>query len=196
MVPLPRRRGRNDRRLRQADRGGFRALAALGDVDDDALTLVEAGQAGALQRRGVDEHVLAAVVAHDEAEPLDGIVPFDRAGLLAGDLQGRPIAAAGRAEPAAAAGTRRPRRAAGAGIDAQHLGDLRPALSRRDAHLERVAGLDLGNPVATQHRRVQKGVARAVRQLDEAEAFLRFEPFDDGAHRWSRWLLETWPSEP
>src|SRR5581483_5053337 len=43
-------------------------LAALGDVDHDALPLVKAGHPRALQRRGMDEHILAAAVAHDEAE--------------------------------------------------------------------------------------------------------------------------------
>ena len=101
---------------------------------------------------------------------------------------GRPIADGRR-------GTRRCRGgrgdAAGAGVDADHLGDLRPALPLGDPHFERVARLDRGDPVAAQHRRMQERVARAVRQFDEAEPLFRFEPFDDGTHRRPRGLLET-----
>ncbi|HEV8031466.1 MAG TPA: hypothetical protein VGP42_10660 [Stellaceae bacterium] len=42
---------------------------------------------------------------------------------------------------------------------------------------------------------MQKGVARPVSQLDEAEAFLRFEPFNGCLNRRSRGFLEAWPAE-
>src|SRR5437667_5927544 len=77
----------------EADGGGFGALVALGDVDDDALAFVEPHEAGPLQRRGMDEHVLAAAVADDEAEPLGRVVPLDRAVLLHRRFQDRPVGA-------------------------------------------------------------------------------------------------------
>ena len=42
--------------------GDFAGAAVLLSVEGDLLTLVEAAHAGALEGRGVDEHVLAAVV--------------------------------------------------------------------------------------------------------------------------------------
>jgi hypothetical protein len=38
---------------------------------------------------------------------------------------------------------------------------------------------------------VQKRIPRAVRQLDEAEALFRFEPFDDGLNRRSGGFFEA-----
>ncbi len=68
----------------EADGGGFGALVAFGDVDDDTLAFVEPVEAGALQRRGVHKHILAAAIADDKAKALDRIVPLDRAGFLDG----------------------------------------------------------------------------------------------------------------
>src|SRR5438067_5266178 len=111
--------------LGEADGGGFRTFRALGNIDDDALSLIERGQPGPLQRRGVHEHVLAAAVAHDKAEPLHRVVPLDGAALLRGHLERRTLAAAraaARTKTAAGSRPRRPRgqRPGGAGIDAQH----------------------------------------------------------------------------
>src|SRR5207244_1677220 len=117
---------------------------------------------------------LAAAVADDKAEPLGRVVPLDRAALLHRRLEHRAVGA--RCETS---GPRRARHgASGAGIDAEHFGHLRPALALADAHLERVAGLDRGDPVASEYGRMQERIARAVRQLDEAEALFAFEPLD------------------
>src|SRR5438067_13675529 len=80
--------------LGEADGGGFRTFRALGDIDDDALSLIERGQPRPLQRGGVHEHVLAGAVAHDKAEALGRIVPLDRAVLRRGRLERRPLARA------------------------------------------------------------------------------------------------------
>src|SRR5205807_8798297 len=80
--------------LGEADGGGFRTFRALGDIDDDALSLIERGQPRPLQRGGVHEHVLAAAVAHDKAEALGRVVPLDRAVLRRGRLERRPLARA------------------------------------------------------------------------------------------------------
>src|SRR4051812_4380612 len=127
----------------ERDRGDLAALLALDRLDDHPLAFLKVGQAGAHQRRAVDEHVLAAVLDGDEAEALGGIVPFDGAGLLLGGraaeagtaaaaragaavavaeaaAAGRtPIAeaAAATTEPAAAAAEARSRRLRRRGVD-------------------------------------------------------------------------------
>src|SRR4051812_26537347 len=68
----------------ERDRGDLAALLALDRLDDHPLAFLKVGEAGAHQRRAVDEHVLAAVLDGDEAEALGGVVPFDGAGLLLG----------------------------------------------------------------------------------------------------------------
>jgi len=136
----------------ELDADGLGAFAALGDVDDDALALVEAHQPRALQGRGVDEHILATAVAHDKAEPLCRVVPLDRALLLRARRQRRLVIATATARPRAAA--RRTRRRRRRAVDVQHLGHLRAALPRRHPNLQRLAGLDLLHPDPAQHARV------------------------------------------
>jgi hypothetical protein len=60
----------------------------------ERLALGQAGEAGLLDRRDVHEHVLAAVIAHDEAEALLPVEEFDDALGLADHLGGH--AATGR----------------------------------------------------------------------------------------------------
>src|SRR4051794_26004721 len=74
-------------RCRSAERDGNR-LAALRRVDhlhENGLTFGELGDAGRAKDRDVDEDVLAAVIAGDEAEALRLIEPFD----LAADVRCR-----------------------------------------------------------------------------------------------------------
>src|SRR5437763_8631161 len=174
--------------LGEADGGGFRTFKALGDIDNDALSLVERGQPGPLQRGGVHEHVLAAAVAHDKAKALGRVVPLDGAVLRRGRLQRRPLARAETPGP-------RPPPRGGAAVDVQPLAHLRPTLALRDAHFERLARLHLHDPEAAQNRSVQKRIARAVRQLDKAEALFGFEPLDDRLNRRPRGgFVETRPT--
>src|SRR5271157_2957643 len=57
---------------------GGRGFAALHHhLIADLLTFVEATQASRLHRGDMDEHVLAAVLRHDEAETLCGVEPLD-----------------------------------------------------------------------------------------------------------------------
>src|SRR5215212_9933207 len=56
--------------------GDLAGAAVLGGVEGDLLALDEAAQARALQRGGVDEHVLGAVVRLDEAEAFLVVVEF------------------------------------------------------------------------------------------------------------------------
>ena len=58
---------------------GFEALLTVSYVDGDALPFRQAHDAGALQRRGVHENVLAALIRSDKAEALIGVVPLHRA---------------------------------------------------------------------------------------------------------------------
>jgi hypothetical protein len=81
-------------RLGKLNAHGFQALAALGDVDNDALPLVEARQPGARQRRSMRKRDLAAAVARDKAEPLHCVVPLYRALLLRRSHERRLIVAA------------------------------------------------------------------------------------------------------
>src|ERR1700731_5237031 len=82
LPPLPDGGGAAEPDLGEADPDGFGAFAALGDVDQHSLTFIEGGDPGSLEPRGVDESILAAIVANDEAEPLLGIEPLHRAGFL------------------------------------------------------------------------------------------------------------------
>src|SRR5215472_4929479 len=74
--------------LGETDLDGFGAFAALGNVDKDALTLIEGADPGSLEHRRVNESVLSAVVANDEAEALLGIKPLYSAGFFDGRLGG------------------------------------------------------------------------------------------------------------
>jgi hypothetical protein len=57
------------RRLDIAD-GDLTGAAILLGIEGDLLTLVEGAHAGALEGRGVDEHILAAIIRRNEAEAL------------------------------------------------------------------------------------------------------------------------------
>src|SRR5271165_798865 len=65
--------------LGEPDPDGFRAFAALGNVDQHALAFIEGGDTGSLEHGGVHESVLPAFVANDEAKALLGIEPLHRA---------------------------------------------------------------------------------------------------------------------
>jgi hypothetical protein len=71
---------RSRRGLNVADRDLAGATVFLG-VEGNLLTFHEAAHAGALERRGVDEHVLAAVVRLDEAEAFLIVVKLNGAGV-------------------------------------------------------------------------------------------------------------------
>src|SRR5262249_50441183 len=62
----------------QVNRRCLAALALL-QVKADLLSLIEACEPGALDRRDVDEHILRSIARLDEAVSLLGIEPFDRA---------------------------------------------------------------------------------------------------------------------
>ena len=67
------------RRLETA--GGFLARAGVAfDLVGDLLAFVQRAEARGLEGRGMDEHVLAAVIGLHEAIALGGIVPFHNAG--------------------------------------------------------------------------------------------------------------------
>ena len=79
--------------------------AAIDEGEFERLAFGEAGEARLLDRRDVDEHVLAAIVADDEAEALLAVEEFDDAFAFADDLRGHSAAAARSAAAEAAATT-------------------------------------------------------------------------------------------
>ena len=96
----------------------FQPFSALDDIDDDSLTLVEGREPGSFKGRDVDEHVLSAAIASNEAEAL-----LDVESLHGADFLDRPGNRAARS----ACSKARPqwcRRLCGAAIDADHLGDV------------------------------------------------------------------------
>src|SRR5438270_3433409 len=118
--------------LGETNPDGFGAFAALGNVDHHTLPLIEGGDPGSLEHRGMDESILATIVANDEAEPLLGIEPLHRAGFLDGRLGGEWRTASRRriGRPPRRGSRRR------AAIDTEDFGDLRSLLSRRHAAFE------------------------------------------------------------
>ena len=56
----------------------------LGYVDGDALPFRQAHDAGTLERRGVHEDILSALIRSDKAEALIGILPLHRAQFFDG----------------------------------------------------------------------------------------------------------------
>jgi hypothetical protein len=146
-----------------------------------------------LERRDVDEHILAAIVCDNKTVALFGRVPFDFAFDVdsAGKINIVAIAktaaaaAARRARTARTAGSR-PRSArtaatasACAPINLVDPHDLRPLFAGTDL------ALDLGTLGRRRQARLlkrcrmQKHVGRTVGGGDEAEAFCGVEPFDN-----------------
>jgi hypothetical protein len=57
-------------------------LPALGETESDAFTFIVGHEPGSFEGRDVDEHVLSAAIASNEAEALVDIEPFHGAGLF------------------------------------------------------------------------------------------------------------------
>ena len=76
-------------RLGQLNRGGFGSLSPLDNADNNALTLVQVNEPCPLEHGGMDEDILATLIADDKAEPLYSIVPFHRPGLVDAHLKVR-----------------------------------------------------------------------------------------------------------
>src|SRR5206468_12965811 len=70
------------------------APAAIDERKFERLSVGEVRETRLLDRRDVDKHVLAAVIANDEAESLLRIEKFDDAFAFANDLGRHPTAAA------------------------------------------------------------------------------------------------------
>ncbi|MDB5704856.1 MAG: integral rane TerC family protein [Sphingomonas bacterium] len=68
--------------------------AAIDQGEAERLTLGQTGQAGLLDRGDVHEHILAAIIANDEAEALLAVEEFDDARALADNLGGHAAATA------------------------------------------------------------------------------------------------------
>ena len=60
-----------------------------------------------------------------------------------------------------------------------------PFVSWNDAHFEGFARLHGIVSPLSEHTHMEEGVARPIEEFDEAKAFLRIEPLDDTADRWT-----------
>ena len=183
-----RRRGTCSRRWRRFDQSTLIVPAsgpfgALHDAHPHRLALLQRTEAGTLQHRRVDEHVLAARLRGDEAEPLVGVVPLHRAHHLDGGAEIHLPSRSAALEAALralleAAWPARGRGGRGALIDRHDLIDLLPFLPLADADPERGAradGLDAGR---LQRVDVQEHVARAIAQRHKTVTLLGVEPLD------------------
>ena len=95
--------GHGERLALDLEVGRRNAPAAIDQGEAERLTLGQTGQPGLLDRADVHEHVLAAIVANDEAEALLPVEEFDDAGAFADDLGGHAAATATAAATEAAA---------------------------------------------------------------------------------------------
>jgi hypothetical protein len=134
--------------------------------------------------------VLPAAIPCNEAEALRDVEPFHRAGLLDRRVGRWPVRCLGPETgwPWCWGGS--------AAIDAQYFGDVWPLVTWAVTHFESFARLDSADPAVSQQAPMKKGVARSVREFDEAEAFLGTEPFDNGADRRAGKGLEPGLAEP
>ncbi len=71
-------------------------------------------------------------------------------------------------------------------VNLKYRGDLRAFLTLADLHAQLTARKHGLMPCTFQHGDVEKGIARAIPEFNEPEAFLGIEPFDGGVHRWAR----------
>src|ERR1700732_789278 len=137
---------------------GFGPLLTLGYVDGDTLPFRQAHDAGTLQRRGVHEDILSALIRSDKAEALIGVVPFHRAQLFDGGAVARRTCWSFRSR------TSRRLLRRGGGIHADDLGHLRPLRSWAGAHLKRRARRYATVAAALCDAYMQKGVAGLARR--------------------------------
>ena len=75
-------------------------------------------------------------------------------------------------------------------MEAQHLSDMWSLVARADAHFEGVARLNSADPALSQHTSVEEGIARSIRECDEAKSLLGAEPFDNATNGWPGRSLE------
>ena len=59
-----------------------------------------------------------------------------------------------------------------------------------DTHFEGVARLNSADPALSQHTSVEEGIARSIRECDEAKSLLGAEPFDNATNGWPGRSLE------
>jgi predicted tellurium resistance membrane protein TerC len=97
------------------------AAAAIDEGEAERLALCETGQAGLLDGRDVHEHILAAIVANDEAEALLAVEEFYDASAFTDNLGGHATATAACATTAEAAATAAAETAAAAAAAAEAI---------------------------------------------------------------------------
>ena len=139
--------------------------------------------AGGAEHGDMDEHVLAAVVAGDEAEALGVVEPFD---LAADRDRGRRIGRHAARRPRRVAENERCGRSTTPAVSTSTTrvtcAPLAPAPTNAQFGARRNRLVARG----VQRVGVQERVALAAGQLDEAVALVGLEPFDDSVDRRSR----------
>jgi hypothetical protein len=148
------------------------------DVEFEPVAFVDCRQAGAFDRRDVNECIRLSVIATDEAETLHRIEEFDGAlSLFASQLALRAATEAALAGAALA-------RSRGANDFHRLAVDLE--VGRRDAtaavdqrELQRLAIGEVRKTCLLNRRDMDENILAAIVADDEAEALLRIEEFDD-----------------
>jgi hypothetical protein len=162
-------------------RSDFRALGALNHLHADTLAFLQCRQPSPLQCRRVDENVPAAVLRTDEAEPLIRIVPLYGARHLDGGAQIGCSPWLPRSRRLCAERLTLRRSWSGSAlVNRQDLIDLAPLLPLSNPHLQGRAGADSLDAGRLQGIGVEEGVARSIRQFNEAEALFPVVPLHRG----------------
>src|ERR1700738_928834 len=183
-LPSARQRRPSDSDQPQAHRLG--PLLTVGHVDGDALSFRQAHDPGTVQRRGVHEDILAALIGADEAKPLGGVVPLYGAKFLdRGSIDIRICRAFRPCPP-------RLLLRCSAGIHTDDLRPLRPLRSGPGTHLERRAERHAAMAAALNYAHMQESVTRTVGQFNEAEALIRVVPLDGRSDGRAGGAVELW----
>ena len=132
----------------------------------------------------MDEHILSATIAGDEAVASFGIEPLHRAGLLDRCAGRWPVRC-----PRPETRSSLCHWSGGAAIDAEDFGDVWPFVSWADAHFEGFTRLHCVDPALSEDAPMEEGVARPIGEFDEAKPLLGIEPLDDTTDWWRPWVV-------
>src|SRR5258708_16912190 len=136
---------------------GFRPLAALGDIEENAISFIEGREPGWRESRDVDECVLSTTIPSDEAKALVDIEPLHRSGFL-DRCVGRWPARCLRSDARSAWRSWSSR----SGIDAQHLGDVWPFVSGTNPDFQAIPRLHGVDAPLSENCLMEKSVAGTI----------------------------------
>ncbi len=172
------------------DRQRFAAFLRVHHLHRHRLPLGETADSRRRQNGDMDKYIFAAVVGLNESEAFGLVKPLHfsshghsarRIGRLT--ARTRAVKTAAATKTAATRGRRRGAFGGSCKIDFKHTSDL--LTLDRVGHLNLQLGSGRQSFIARglNSADVEKGVARSVAELDEAEAFVGLEPFDDRVDR-------------